>query len=289
MNELAKNIFVETNYTGVNVGAILTYKGPIAIDVPTFPRDARDWAMRLHRLNQYPLQFVILTDYSGDRTLNTRWLSAPTITHEQTAVRLNSYDKRYPLSFSESLNARYPDRGREFNNTPVERPAISFEQKLALFKGSREICLIAAPGPTTGNIWVYVPDTAVLFTGDTLVVNAHPLLNDGSCQQWLASLDRLADWPEPLNAIVPGRGPVCSQSAIQPVRDFLRQMQDRARQHWQHQQPREDLARYVSEFASQFPPGDLPVDWVKRQIKQSLERVYDEIKLDQTNTTSSDT
>lgn len=72
-----KNIFVETHYAGVNVGAILTYKGLIAVDVPTFPREARDWAIRLHRLNQYPLQFVILTDYSGDRTLNTRWLSAP--------------------------------------------------------------------------------------------------------------------------------------------------------------------------------------------------------------------
>jgi len=279
MNELAKNIFVETNYIGVNVGAILTYKGPIAIDVPTFPRDARDWAMRLHRLNQYPLQFVVLTDYNGDRTLNTRWLSAPTITHQQTAVRLNSYDKRYPLAFSESLNARYPDRGREFNSTPVERPAISFGEKLALFKGNREICLIAASGPTTGNIWVYVPDTAVLFTGDTLVVDTHPLLSDGSCSQWLQSLDLLAHWPDPIEAIVPGRGPICDQRAIQPIYTFLQQMQERARQHWQNQLPREELAQYIPEFIDQFPLGLLPADWVKRQIKQSLERVYDEIKL----------
>lgn len=288
MKELAKNIFVETNYTGVNVGTILTPKGPIAIDVPTFPRDARDWAMRLHRLNQYPLQFVILTDYNGDRTLNTRWLSAPTITHEQTAVRLNSYDKRYPLAFSESLNARYPDRGREFNSTPVERPAISFGEKLALFKGSREICLIAAPGPTTGNIWVYVPDTAVLFTGDTLVVNTHPLLNDGSCRQWLHSLEMLAAWPHPIDAIVPGRGPVCDLSAIEPVRDFLSQMQERTTQHWQNQLPREDLGRYISELIVQFPLGELPADWVKRQIRQSLERAYDEIKLGFANPTSPD-
>lgn len=286
MNELAKNIFVETSYTGVNVGAILTYKGPIAIDVPTFPRDARDWAMRLHRLNQYPLQFVILTDYHGDRTLNTRWLSAPTITHEQTAVRLNGYDKRYPLAFTESLNARYPDRGREFNNTPVERPAISFAEKLALFKGSREICLIAAPGPTQGNIWFYVPDTAVLFTGDTLVVDTYPFLSDGSCQLWLDSLDLLANWTSPLQAIVPGRGPICDQSAVQPVHDFLRQMQERAQQHWQDQLPREEMGRYVSEFIGYFPPGTLPIDWIKRQIKQSLERVYDEIKLEHANLTS---
>ena len=48
MNELGKNIFVETHYAGVNVGAILTYKGLIAVDVPTFPREARDWACLLY-------------------------------------------------------------------------------------------------------------------------------------------------------------------------------------------------------------------------------------------------
>lgn len=286
MNELGKNIFVETHYAGVNVGAVLTYKGPIAVDVPTFPREARDWAIRLHRLNQYPLQFVILTDYSGDRTLNTRWLSAPTITHQQTAVRLNSYDKRYPLNFSESLNARYPDRGRELNNATVERPAVSFGQKLALFRGGREIRLIAAPGPTTGNICVYIPDAGVLFTGDTLVVNTFPLLGDGRCQQWLDSLDMLANWPDDIQTIVPGRGPLCDRQAIQPVRDFLCKLQDRAARHWQNQEPRDEIARYVPEFITQFPLGALPEDWVKRQIKQSLEHVYDEIKLSQIKTTS---
>ena len=281
MKEIANNVFVETSYTGVNVGAVLTPKGGIAIDAPTFPRDARDWAMRLHRLDQYPLQFIILTDYNGDRVLNTRWLNAPAIVHEQTAVRLNNYDKHYPLMFGESLSARYPDRSRELSAAGVERPSFSFAETLRLYKGGREICLIAAPGPTTGNIWVYVPDTAVLFTGDTLVVNTHPMLSEGSCRQWLESLDKLAQWPQPIQTIVPGRGPICDQQAIQPARHFLSQMRSYARQHWQAQQAREELYHCVPELMNLFPLNDLPADWVKRHIKQSLERAYDEIKLEE--------
>lgn len=279
MNELAPNVFIETGYAGVNVGAIRTAKGVIAIDAPSFPRDARDWAMRLHRLSQFPIQFLILTDYHGDRTLNSRWLSAPIITHQETAVRLASYDKRYPLAFSESLGARYPNRSREFSGAPVERAAVSFVDQIAIFKGGLELRLIALPGPGEGNLLVYAPETAVLFTGDVVVVDSHPLPGDGSVQAWLRTLDQLAQWPDEVATIVPGRGAARSPDAIKPVRDYLAQMIARAAEHWQAGFPREEMAGYLPEFIEQFPIGDLPADWVKRQIRHSLERTYDEVKL----------
>jgi glyoxylase-like metal-dependent hydrolase (beta-lactamase superfamily II) len=279
MNEVAPNVFIETGYAGVNVGAIRTPKGIIAIDAPSFPRDARDWAMRLHRLSQFPIQFLVLTDYHGDRTLNSRWLNAPIITHQETAVRLASYDKRYPLAFSESLSLRYPNRGREFSGAPVERAAISFEEKIAIFKGGREICLLALPGPGMGNVLVYAPETAVLFTGDILAVDSHPLPGDGQIQAWLHTLDYLAEWPDEQITFVPGRGAASSREAIQPVREYLAHLLNRANAHRLANGPREEMSRYIPEFMERFPLGDLPVDWVKRQIRHSLERAYDEIKL----------
>lgn len=279
MNEVAPNVFIETGYAGVNVGAIRTPKGVIAIDAPSFPRDARDWAMRLHRLSQFPIQFLVLTDYHGDRTLNSRWLSAPIIAHQETAVRLASYDKRYPLAFSESLSLRYPNRSREFSGAPVERAAISFVDRVAIFKGGLEVCLLAWSGPGEGNLLVYVPETAVLFTGDTLVVNSHPPSGDGHILAWLQTLDQLAEWPADLATIVPGRGPACGREAIRPARDYLAQMVARANEHWLAGRAREEMGLYVPEFIEQFPIGDLPAEWVKRQIRQSLERAYDEIKL----------
>ena len=279
MNEVAPNVFVETGYVGVNVGAIRTPKGIVAIDAPSFPRDARDWAMRLHRLSQFPIQFLVLTDYHGDRTLNSRWLSAPIIAHQETAVRLTSYDKRYPLAFSESLSLRYPNRGREFSGAPVERAAISFAERMTIFKGGLEICLLALPGPGIGNVMVYAPETAVLFTGDIFVTECHPLPGDGQIHAWLRTLDQLAHWPDPIAAIVPGRGPMCDRTAIPPAQKYLAHLLAQAKEHWLAGRPREEMVRYLPEFIEQFPLGDVPIDWIKRQIRQSLEHAYDEIKL----------
>jgi glyoxylase-like metal-dependent hydrolase (beta-lactamase superfamily II) len=279
MEQLAKGIYVETAYAGVNVGAILTQKGIIAVDTPSYPRYAREWAARLHRLSHYPVQFVVLTDCHGDRILNTRWFHAPIVAHQATSERLNSYDKRYPQPLLESLVARNPDSGRELNMNPVERPSLSFSQDMSLCKGEHEIILVAAQGPTAGNLWLYLPNEAILFAGDTVVVDTHPLLAEANSQEWLATLERLQSWPEEITTIVPGRGPLCDKSAIQPIRDYIQRMRQRVGQHVAEKRPREETTIYIPEFLAMFPLYTLPPEWMRRQIKLSLDRIYDEIKL----------
>ena len=77
MNQIAPNIFVETKYDGVNVGAIHTNDGVIAIDAPSYTRQARDWALQLGAVHHKSIQNLVLTDYNGDRILNSRWFNAP--------------------------------------------------------------------------------------------------------------------------------------------------------------------------------------------------------------------
>lgn len=278
MEQIADGVYVETSYEGVNVGAIMAQDGPIAIDAPSYPRDARDWATRLHTLNRHPVQFVVLTDCHGDRILNTRWLNAPIIAHQATAERLNSYDKRYPQALLESLMARNPMGGRLLSNNPVERAAISFSHELHFFDDGCEIIFTAAPGPTPGNLWVYLPEAGILFAGDTVTVGRHPLLAEANSQQWLATLERLQQWPQEIKLIVSGRGPLCDISAVQPIRDYIEQMRQRIQQHCDENRPRSETSVYVAEFLSMFPIGKCPVEWVQRQIKLSLERMYDEIQ-----------
>lgn len=282
MEQIAANIYVETGYEGVNTGAVLTRQGIIAIDVPSYPRQARDWAMRLHTLTQKPLQHLILTDANGDRILNARWLNAPIIAHEATAVKLMSYDKRYPVSMMESLALRNPNRSRELSNNPVEKPAISFSHKLRILKGEVEILLLSAPGPTWGNLWVFLPQQGVLFAGDTITFNYPPLLADKCSKQWLETLHRLENWPQAIYTIVPGRGPLTSTEAIPPLRHYLELLRARIQTHIQAGRPREKTAVYVPEFMAMFPQNGLPTDWLSRQIACSLAHVYDEIQLEQT-------
>ena len=280
MEQLTPNIYIETKYDGVNVGALLTPHGTISIDVPSYPRDARDWAMQLHHLNKDPLQHLILTDYHGDRILNARWLGSSIIAHQATADKLNVYDKRFPQSLLESLLVRNPEKGRDLNNSPVEKPAISFSKLLYLTRSNYRIELIEAPGPNPGSIWVYLPNERILFVGDSLVVNQHPIMTEANSKAWLQTLDRLADLASNLIAIVPGRGPVAGLRDIMPLQNYIQLMQERIQKHIQDGMTREETAVYIPEFLSMFPIHHLPTDWVKRQIKLSLARVYDEIQLE---------
>ncbi len=280
MEQVAEGVFIETGYQGVNVGAVLTSQGVISVDTPSYPRQARDWATRLHRLNHHAVQFLILTDYHGDRIINTRWLNAPIITHQETAERINSYDKRFPQSLLDSLAARNGDSSRELNGIPVERPALTFTHNLSLLRNGRSLELIAAPGPTIGNIWVYLPEQKLLFAGDTITTHGPVLLAEGSCQQWLQTLARLQSWPEEkLQKIVPGRGPLADRTAIQTMSDYLRQLWDTLTAHVTAKRPKEETAVYIPQFLPLFPHHGLPTDWVMRQIKLSLDHVYDEVQL----------
>ncbi len=283
MQEIAENVFIETEYDGVNVGAVRTRRGIIAIDVPSYPRQARDWAMRLHSLAPRSVQYTILTDYHGDRILNARWLNAPIIAHEATADKLRSYDKRYPQMLLESLASRNPEFGRELSQSPVEHASMSFTKLMQLWKGGTELQLFATPGPTAGSIGVYLPSTGVLFTGDAVVTDMPPLLVEADTAAWLKTIQQLQNWPDSVNHIVPGRGKPCSLEALTAVADYIQTMRQQLQDHIAAQHPREGIHTYLLNFLNRYPDATLPIEWLKKQIKYSLDHVYDEIQLTHNN------
>jgi glyoxylase-like metal-dependent hydrolase (beta-lactamase superfamily II) len=279
MQEIAENVFIQTEYDGINVAALRTRRGVIAIDVPSYPRQARDWAMRLHALTPRNVQYIILTDYHGDRILNARWLNAPIIAHEATADKLRGYDKRYPHILLESLTSRNPENGRELSQSPVEQASMSFSKVMHMWKGGSEIQLFELPGPTTGSIGVYLPKTRVLFTGDVVVTDMPPLLSEANTAAWLETIQKIQNWPDPIHHIVPGRGEPCSLDALTAVADYIQTMRQRIQEHVDAQRPREEIYSYLAEFNGRYPNAPLPADWLKKQIKLSLDRVYDELQL----------
>lgn len=280
MDQIAANVYVETKYEGVNVGAMLTPNGAIAVDVPSYPRDARDWATRLHKLDHHPLQFLILSDYNGDRVLNARWMNAPIISQQTTAEKLYAYDKRFPQNVVDSLALRNPEKGRDLHNGPVEKPAMSFSRQMAVALNGYEVQCTAVAGPTDGSCWVYIPEANVLFAGDTLIVDQHPTLTEANCRAWLATLDRLEAMANDGAIIVPGRGPLNQPDSINALRHYLNLLIDRISEHVVNGGSREETAAYIPEFLAMFPIHHFPTDWVKRQVKISLARVYDEIQLE---------
>jgi glyoxylase-like metal-dependent hydrolase (beta-lactamase superfamily II) len=278
MQEIAENIFVETAYEGVNVGAVVTKGGIICIDAPSFPRDARHWVTRLSQINPRPIKFVILTNAHGDRILNTRWLDAPIIAHDHAAEKLNNYDKRYPQNLLDSLGQRNPMAGKELVNGPVDRAAVTFDNAITVMAGDYHIVLTHAPGPSPGNIWAYIPETGILFTGDSITVNEPPLLAEICCAEWLNTLNHSITQFD-IQALVPGRGDISvPETALPPMIEYLNYIEENIRQMIIDGKKRESTIFLEEILLSKFPLGDLPLEWVQRQIRVGLERVYNEIK-----------
>ncbi len=277
MEEIADGIFVETEYEGVNVAAIITGEGAICIDTPSYPRDARDWVVQIEHLHPRKIRYVILTDGNGDRLLNTRWLNAPIVAHQEVAEMLQGYDKRYPFPMIDSLGKRNPQQAKDFANGPVDGVSISFTKDMSMLSSKNGITLHHKPGPTKGSIWVEVPDDRILFTGDSIVNDTQPYLEALEWQDWMDSLERLIARQGQLDLIIPGRGEVTDFSAVTPMIDYLDQMKALVLNHLNEGQARDDLIHLTYQFLADFPPETSPKEWSRCQVLKGLERIYDQI------------
>jgi len=276
MQEISSGVFFESHYEGVNVLAILTDEGVICVDVPSYPRDARDWVSKVGRLHGRGVRYLILSDYHGDRILNCRWLTVPIICSQPTADRLGAYDKRYPQSLLESLSQRNPPLGRELASGPVDQAAVSFTGKMTFHLGRRTINLEHRPGPNAGSIWLSWPDADIVVTGDSVVSASHPPLGEALLDQWLESLKALLSREYATSLIVPGRGELCGPETVLQMIDYLESVEVMVSQHIAEGRSRQELSRQIPEIAALFASVDA-TEWTEREIGLGLRRVYDQM------------
>jgi glyoxylase-like metal-dependent hydrolase (beta-lactamase superfamily II) len=128
-----------------------------------------------------------------------------------------------------------------------------------------------------------LPDRNVIFAGDTLVVDTHPIISNRTSAAWLNTLAELRQLAKK-NTILTGRGPVLyagsdeTLHAIDAVENYIRDMRARIGAHVEAGRAREAIVTYIPEFFGRFSLQTLPADWVRQQIKLSLGNIYDEVQ-----------
>lgn len=277
MIELAEGIIVETGYDGVNVGAVKTREGIVCIDAPSYPREAREWIYRLEKYFSLPISLLIVTDFHGDRILNTRWFNAPMITHSLVANRTDSYSRRYPQNLIDSLRRRNPSAARELLHAPVHRPSMSFTESLILRFDPYTIELSHNPGPTPANTWVTIQEVNILFAGDSLVSGTIPPLSDFQWRSWLASLKRLTSELSSYSYVVPGRGELTDRSLVQVMIGYLEYIEKTVLKLGISELSSSDLSDSVEEMLTKMPNDSLPRDWITNELTKGIERLYHQL------------
>jgi glyoxylase-like metal-dependent hydrolase (beta-lactamase superfamily II) len=280
MKEIAPGVFVETSYSLITVGAILTSAGWVCIDTPPYPRDARAWKVALQALSPKPIRYVISTDHHRDRILGNIWFDAPVVAHEATAEVVAGLKSVFTIQSAEELGTNDAEMA-EIANVKLIPPQISYTHTLTLHCGNRAITVSHHPSATAGSSWVTLSDERTIFVGDLIVTNQHPYAIDGLSKPWLDGLrilrlERYSDWK-----IIPGRREIASMAETQPLSDYLRVARRRVSSLVRADRPRSETAGLIPEFLTFFPFESERRDEIQRRIKILLELIYEEIRAGQ--------
>jgi cyclase len=113
----------------------------------------------------------------------------------------------------------------EVTQTP---PTRTFEGALDLTVGDKRVHLKqVGPAHTRGDTIVHVPADRLVFTGDILFIEGHPILWAGPVRNWIDACNYIASLD--VDAVVPGHGPITDKRGVLAVRDYLVYVRDQAR------------------------------------------------------------
>ena len=107
-----------------------------------------------------------------------------------------------------------------FEGVTKRLPNTTFTGQTQRQVGDKIVELIeVGPAHTNGDILVHVPSDKVVFTGDILFIEGHPILWAGPVKNWIKACDRIISME--VDFIVPGHGPVTDNRGVKAVRDYL--------------------------------------------------------------------
>jgi cyclase len=274
LQEIAKNVFVELDYEGANVGCILTEAGAIVIDTPMIPEEAKHWANAISELTDKVL-YVFNTDHHRAHIIGNQFFKAPILAHEAAWKEMANYKDTF-IERTKNLFKKRPEIQRQLNQIKIVKPELCFTGRLVMNKGGRELHFMHLGGHTPATSGLYLPDEKILFSGDLVVVNEHPALGQCNSEEWLSRLRWLRR--QKFSMIVPGHGPLCNVEASEPVSEYIRAMRSKVRSQYKSGRTKAEAAVVISQMIDFFPYRQGEKSIIEKRIRAGVSRVYDEMK-----------
>jgi cyclase len=133
----------------------------------------------------------------------------------------------------------------DFADNPVVLPSRTFEDQLSLQVGDKRVEIVeVGPAHTKGDAFVYVPDDRVVFTGDILFHQSHPIMWEGPVSSWVAACRRLLALD--VAVVVPGHGPLTDKSALEASVQYFETLAEEVRRRYEAGLSAEEAARDIS-------------------------------------------
>lgn len=199
-------------------GFIVTNEGVIVIDTGGSRANAEAIHAAVRKISDKKIIYAINTGGQDHRWFGNDYFKkqgAKIVAAESTA-----HDMR--ARGAEQIERIKPLLGDRFAGTQLVYPDITFSQRMKLPVKNITIELIHTGGAhTTGDLLVWLPQTSVVFAGDTVFAERMPGILPDSAGRWIKSLEYLRDTLKP-KIVVPGHGAVTNiDRAMRDSYDYL--------------------------------------------------------------------
>lgn len=208
-----------------NSGFIWGRSGPsdvLAIDTCATERRTRALLSEIERFTGQLPATLVNTHHHGDHTNGNCLLPYATILgHKRCREEIVRTGILRPDGIFEPV---------EWGELEPAPPFVTFDQGVDVQVGDLlvELRHIGVAAHTTNDVYAWVPEHRVLFTGDLVLNGAAPFVLMGSVAGSLLALDRLVEYEAAV--IVPGHGEPCTKDALEQAGEYLRLLQLTAEQ-----------------------------------------------------------
>jgi glyoxylase-like metal-dependent hydrolase (beta-lactamase superfamily II) len=222
--EVGQGLWAYTAEGDPNSGVIIGADSVMVIEAQATPALARRVIAEIRRVTDKPIRHLVLTHYHAVRVLGASAYGAGEIIMSEAARGMVA--ERGAEDWASEFG-RFPRLFRGHEEIPgLTWPSLTFADRMTVWLGGRRVDLMRpGRGHTAGDIIAWVPDAAVMFSGDLVEYRSACYCGDAHFADWPGTLERLRSLrPE---AIVPGRGEALVGrarvgAALDGTGDFLR-------------------------------------------------------------------
>jgi cyclase len=279
MQNIAPGVYVETDSRGTNLGLVVTKAGPILIDTPLIPREARAWNARVLSITEgrKPI-YVINTDHHKGHALGNVFFDSTSVAQEAAWKHMHGYGDNFRQRLSDRYRDKDPETSQELLHLQIQLPALTFEERLTFYMDDRTIRIIHVDGHTPASSLVFVPEARVVFCGDVVVCNMHPFMAQSDTGKWLDALTAIRRMS--VDYVVPGHGsPGCGKDSTEPLSDYIRTARAKVRKQFNAGKSKAEAANAVlAEIMAYFPRVPSAGVKLEAKVKSGLGHIYDEFK-----------
>lgn len=266
MQQVTKNIFVETAWPGANASCVITTDGLVLVDTPYNPSHAAEWKKTVESSGQ--VKYLINTEPHDDHYAGDFFFKVPVVAHEKTREAMAKADVKQMLAV---LSQNDPAGVSLIKDYKMNIPAITFSERMNLYLGQCSFQIYYMPGHSLGQIAILVPEERVIFTGDNVCNRIQGFFHEADPYAWLDSLKRIGQLD--FDFIVPGHGLPCDKNYLKEETEFVQCCIDKIKEAINKGWSKEESIARVS---FETYPLDLGLDvYGKVLLEQSVQHMYE--------------